>query len=52
MYTEIMQYAKEHQINLGKNAYEEYLIFEIGTKNRDDYVTLILVEIEDDLQPK
>ncbi|SET84614.1 DNA-binding transcriptional regulator, MerR family [Lacrimispora sphenoides] len=52
MYTEIMQHAKEHQINLGKNAYEEYLIFEIGTKNRDDYVTLILVEIEDDLQPK
>lgn len=52
MYTEIMQYAKEHQINLGKNAYEEYLIFEIGTKNRDDYVTLILVEIEDDFSSK
>ncbi len=46
MYTKIMQYANEHQIKLGKNAYEEYLIFEIGTKNRDDYVTLILVEIE------
>ncbi|MDR1772872.1 MAG: MerR family transcriptional regulator [Hungatella sp.] len=46
MYTKIMQYAKDHQIKLGKNAYEEYLIFEIGTKNRDDYVTLILVEIE------
>ncbi len=52
MYTEIMQYAKEHQINLGKNVYEEYLIFEIGTKNRDDYVTLILVEIEDELPVK
>ncbi|MDR0925932.1 MAG: MerR family transcriptional regulator [Hungatella sp.] len=46
MYTKIMQYAKDHQIKLGKNAYEEYLIFEIGTKDRDDYVTLILVEIE------
>lgn len=46
MYTKIIQYAKEHQITLGKNAYEEYLIFEIGTKKRDDYVTLILVEIE------
>ncbi len=46
MYTKIIQYAKEHQIKLGKNAYEEYLIFEIGTKNREDYVTLILVEIE------
>ncbi len=46
MYTKIIQYAKEHQIKLEKNAYEEYLIFEIGTKNREDYVTLILVEIE------
>lgn len=46
MYTKIIQYAKEHQIKLGLNAYEEYLIFEIGTKNREDYVTLILVEIE------
>jgi len=46
MYTDIIQYAMEHQIKLGKNAYEEYLIFEIGTINRDDYVTLILVEIE------
>ncbi len=52
MYTEIMKYAKDHQINLGKNAYEEYLIFEIGTRNRDDYVTLILVEIEDGLPIK
>lgn len=46
MYTKIMEYAAKHQIKLGKNVYEEYLIFEIGTKNRDDYVTLILVEIE------
>jgi len=30
MYTKIIQYAKDHQIKLGKNAYEEYLIFEIG----------------------
>ena len=46
MYTKIMQYSNDHQIKLGKNAYEEYLIFEISTKNRDDYVTLILIEIE------
>lgn len=46
IYTKIIQYAKEHQIKLGMNAYEEYLIFEIGTKNRDEYVTLILIEIE------
>lgn len=46
MYTRIIQYAEEHEIKLGKNAYEEYLIFEIGTKNREDYVTLMLVEIE------
>ncbi|QUH18656.1 MerR family transcriptional regulator [Alkaliphilus sp. B6464] len=45
MYTKIIEYATKHQIKLGKHAYEEYLIFEIGTKNRDDYVTLILVEM-------
>lgn len=45
MYTKIIEYAAKHQIKLGKYAYEEYLIFEIGEKNRDDYVTLILVEI-------
>lgn len=48
MYTDIIQYAEDHQIKLGQNAYEEYLIFEIGTINKDDYVTLILVEIEDE----
>ncbi|ABW18372.1 MerR family transcriptional regulator [Alkaliphilus oremlandii] len=44
MYTRILEYAEEHGIPLGKHAYEEYLIFEIGTKNREDYVTLILIE--------
>lgn len=47
MYTTIITYANKHEIKLGDNAYEEYLIFEIGTINRDEYVTLILVEIED-----
>lgn len=46
IYTKLLQYAHDHQISLGNNAYEEYLIFDIGTKNRDDYVTLILVEID------
>ncbi len=50
MYSKILQYAQEHQITLGRNAYEEYLIFEIGTKNRDEYVTLILVEIDGEPQ--
>lgn len=50
MYTKIMEYAEKNQIKLGKNAYEEYLIFEIGTINRDDYVTLILVEMEGELR--
>lgn len=44
MYTRILEYAEEHGIPLGNHAYEEYLIFEIGTKNREDYVTLILIE--------
>ncbi len=45
MYNKIIEYAVKHQIKLGKHAYEEYLIFEVGAKNRDDYVTLILIEI-------
>lgn len=50
IYKEIIKYAEEHNIKLGANAYEEYMIFEIGTKNRDDYVTLILLEIDGKLQ--
>lgn len=46
MYAKIIEYADKNGIKLGDNAYEEYLIFEIGTINRDDYVTLILVEID------
>ncbi len=44
MYAKIIEYAVNHGIKLGKYAYEEYLIFEIGARNQDDYVTLILVE--------
>lgn len=43
-YSKMIEYAAKHNIKLGKYAYEEYLIFEIGTKNRDEYVTLILIE--------
>lgn len=47
MYAMIIEYATTHNIKLGDNAYEEYLLFEIGTKNRDEYVTLILVEVSE-----
>lgn len=47
MYANIMEYATTNDIKLGDNAYEEYLLFEIGTKNRDEYVTLILVEVSE-----
>lgn len=47
MYAKIIEYATTHDIILGDNAYEEYLLFEIGTKNRDEYVTLILVEVSE-----
>ena len=47
MYAKIIDYANTHNIKLGDNAYEEYLIFEIGTKNRDEYVTQILVEVSE-----
>ncbi len=47
MYAKIIEYAATHDIKLGDNAYEEYLLFEIGTKDRDEYVTLILVEVSE-----
>lgn len=48
MYVKIMEHAQINQIKLGERVYEEYLIFEIGTKDKNEYVTLILVEIEED----
>lgn len=47
MYQQILTYAKEHKIILGDYAYEEYLIYEIGTRYREEYVTLILVEVKE-----
>lgn len=48
MYVKIIDYAKKNHIKLGERVYEEYLIFEIGTKDKNEYVTLILVEIDDE----
>jgi DNA-binding transcriptional MerR regulator len=45
MYEQMLKYAEEHGLRLGGRAYEEYLIYEIGTKNHKEYVTLILIEI-------
>lgn len=46
IYDQLLDYAKAHQITLGENAFEEYLISEIGTVNREEYVTLILIEMK------
>lgn len=43
-YKRLLDYAKEHNIQLGKFAYEEYIIADIAQKDFDEYVTLILME--------
>lgn len=45
-YQRILNYAEEHQIALGQFAYEEYIIADIAQKDFDEYVTMILMEIE------
>lgn len=46
MYSKIIEYAKENNIILGKQIFEEYLIFEVATKDKNEYVTLITVEVD------
>lgn len=43
-YEFMYQYAKRNNIQLGKQAYEEYKITDLNEKNPENYVTLILME--------
>lgn len=45
-YTRMLDFAEEHHLQLGKFAYEEYIIADIAQKDFDEYVTMILMEIE------
>lgn len=44
-YQKLLAYANEHQIKLGKYAFEEYIIFDICEASPDEYLTRITIEI-------
>ncbi|MCZ8532531.1 MerR family transcriptional regulator [Psychrobacillus psychrodurans] len=46
-YKEIMKFIDKHQIKLGSYSYEEYILDEISVSGNDNYVTQILVEVEE-----
>lgn len=43
-YEKMLDYAKEHKIVLGTNAYEDYQVADIAQKEPDGYITRILME--------
>ena len=44
-YDMLIKFAAANEITLGEKVYEEYLINEIGTKKKEEYITLILLEV-------
>ena len=46
-YQKMLAFAHQHQITLGEFAYEEYLVADIAQKNREQYITRILMETKD-----
>ena len=46
-YLRMLDYAKEHNIKLGKFAYEEYILFDVCEASKDNYLTRITMEIEE-----
>lgn len=46
IYSKLIAYAEENNIKLGSQVFEEYLLFEVATKEKSEYVTLITLELE------
>ena len=44
-YSRMLEYAKNHNISLGKYAFEEYIISDICERSKDNYLTRITIEI-------
>ena len=44
-YSRMLEYAKNHNITLGKYAFEEYIISDICERSKDNYLTRITIEI-------
>lgn len=45
-YVRMVDYAKSHNLKLGKFAYEEYILFDLCESSQDNYITRITLEIE------
>ena len=41
----MIDYAKSHHLELGKYAYEEYILADISSKKSEDYLTKISIQI-------
>lgn len=48
IYKDLLAYAKENNLKLTGNAYEEYLIDELAEKNPDNFVLEIGIQVETD----
>ena len=44
-YKKMIDYAKSHHLELGKYAYEEYILADISSKKSEDYLTKISIQI-------
>ncbi|MEG0275897.1 MAG: MerR family transcriptional regulator [Coprobacillus sp.] len=43
-YERLMQYANTHHIELGDNAYEEYILSDIAEQDENNYITMMYLE--------
>lgn len=46
-YERMLQYADDHAITLGEYSYEEYVISDLASKSKDEYITMLLMETND-----
>lgn len=45
LYEKLYQYAREHQIEIGGDAYEEYLLDEVTASHTDAYKVKLSIQI-------
>jgi len=49
-YKKILKFLKDSNLNIGRYAYEEFLLDETSVKGYDNYITQILIEVEKKVQ--
>ena len=48
-YQRLLHYANEHNIELGENAYEEYILSDIAEQNAENYITMLYLETKKEI---